>query len=302
MSSIAVAKILSSQESFAGRNWFYDWRELESSFDEKKCQIVSGSIAQQYSNLTKNWNENLNSEWICRIYLSAKMIMNSTLQLNSLEYTEERNVRVVSAYLRYYAVLSAIRSLVYTLPVLEWNDGELIKISHGKAINIAIDYLSKFDSDISDRIKGEVLELKACRELITYRAPTSGDNSFEDDLCIDVTRTCTLLAEVAQFYSEILESSIHKNTDKSTFCFDFEYITKLCLVEIGDFNFIDNEDAYRLDYLRRKWPVAPNILQIMTEGHTEDFFGAWDSNEESPHPDAFDTGAPVDWQTIFDIP
>ena len=90
--------------------------------------------------------------------------------------------------------------------------------------------------------------------------------------------------------------------DKSTFCFDFEYITKLCLVEIGDFNFIDNEDAYRLDYLRRKWPVAPNILQIMTEGHTEDFFGAWDSNEESPHPDAFDTGAPVDWQTIFDIP
>ncbi len=302
MTSIGVAKMLSEEHFFAGRNWTYKWRELSETLAEKKCQKVWGSLAKQYSKITKNWDSSRNSEWICRIYLSAKMIMSSTLQLNSLEYTEDRNVRIVSAYLRYYAILSAVRSIVYTLPSMEWGSGKLFQISHNLAINIAFDYMSKFDQNLSKKLKNEVLKLKACRELISYRAPTSGDYAVDDGSDLDRIRMCTLLVEVAQFNSEILESSIQKNASKDTFEFEHEYIEPLATITIGDFDFDDREDAYRLDYLRRKWPVAPNILHIMTEGHTEDFFGAWDSKEDNPHEDAFDAGGPTDWQTIFDIP
>ena len=50
----------------------------------------------------------------------------------------------------------------------------------------------------------------------------------------------------------------------------------------------------------RKWPTPPNIRHLMTERHTEDFFGAWDPEEENEQ--FFSSSGPCDWQEIFDIP
>lgn len=49
----------------------------------------------------------------------------------------------------------------------------------------------------------------------------------------------------------------------------------------------------------RKMPSPQPLHFTMTEGMTEDFFGAWDSNSED---DQFSMGNPSEWQTIFDIP
>ena len=68
---------------------------------------------------------------------------------------------------------------------------------------------------------------------------------------------------------------------------------------IDGFYFFDNEDAYRLSYLMRKMPSPQPLNFTMTEGMTEDFFGAWDSDSED---DQFSMGSPSEWQTIFDIP
>ncbi|WP_456473421.1 hypothetical protein [Desulfolithobacter sp.] len=81
MSSIHVAKILSSSHKFANRNWIYDFRELPSLCDESVSQKNAQGLSQLYSKITNSWDKDKNSEWICRIYLSAKMILNSTLQL-----------------------------------------------------------------------------------------------------------------------------------------------------------------------------------------------------------------------------
>ena len=298
MSSIHVAKLLSSPTKFANRNWCYEFRNLPRLFDEAICQRNAGGIGQQYSELTKAWNQERNSEWICRIYLSAKMILNSTLQLMSLEFANERNLRAVNPYLKYYSVLSAIRCLVFTLPSVDWEGGKIAELTHSKTINIAFDYYSKFDKDRAKELKHEVLLLKAQRELLAYRAPTSGDYGINEGL--DIKSLCTSLAELAQFNSEILEASIGKNASKDTFAFKDEYIRQLSTLSIGGMEFEDREDWYRLDYLRRKWPAPPNIFHIMTEGHTEDFFVAWDPEEEDE--EAFSTGSPHDWQLIFSIP
>ena len=105
------------------------------------------------------------------------------------------------------------------------------------------------------------------------------------------------MAELAQMHSELLERSIHKNV-KDIFNFNEEYIVQVCHSEIDGFSFWDHEDEYRLNYLRRKYPIPTNIQHIMSEGYVEDFFSSWYAKKETD--DIFD---PDDnWQIIFDVP
>lgn len=298
MNSIVIAKALSNEHEFAGRTWHYDFRVLSKDLDEKKCQKVAGSLLKRYSVLTKDWDNNKNSEWLCRTYLSAKMIMTATLQLNAIEYSKEKNLRLVIPYLAYYSLLSLLRGIVYTLPEVEWENGGLVTIGHKKAIDLAFNHISNIDRDKSKKIKDFCLKVKAYRELISYRSPSSGDlNIGSIDQIKEIT---TLLCEVAQFNSELLESSIVKNANPQSFVFLDSYIASLSKCKIEGELFFDKEDAYRLDYLKRKHPRSPNILHIMTEGHVEDFFGSWTSNSEEINENEFDPD--TNWQLIFDIP
>lgn len=297
MNSITTAKALSSKKEFAGREWFYDFRELTNQFTESDSKKVANSLSARYSKITQSWDKERNSEWLCRIYLSAKMIMTATLQINSLECAEKNNIRIVSPYLEYYSILALLRGIVYTMPEVEWEAGKLVEISHNKAINLAFTHIAAFDKKRAEELKNVTLKAKAFRELISYRSPTSGDAIIE--ATENLKPIATLLSEIAQFNSEILESSIVKNANSASFEFLNKYITDLSKTSIGDEDFFDREDAYRLDYLRRKYPLPTNILHIMTEGHVEDFFGAWTS-ETGSETNEFDPDE--NWGAIFDIP
>ena len=192
--------------------------------------------------------------------------------------------------------MALLRAIVYTLPDVDWEDGKLAAISHKKAINLSFDFLSSFNPDEAKQLKILTLDLKANRELISYRSPSSGDTEVlkhDDILC-----SATILAEFAQMNSEILERSILKNSDEQHFLFHKKYALQLTKVTIEDRDFFDKEDAYRLGYLAKKYPLPTNILHLMTEGHVEDFFGAWCAEEEDES--AFDPD--TDWRLIFDIP
>lgn len=286
--------------TFAGRSWYYRFREVHAFPNNSKCTKAVGKIAQLYADVTKQWNVETNSQWMCRIYFASKMILNTTLNLKSYEYAQEHNLRTVLPYLAYYAALSSMRSLVVTLPTEDWNNSEILYMNHSKIINVACDCLAKFDKDLSDSFKPKILQLKAARELISYRAPSSGDMAIDKN--IEIEYICTIFSELAQFHSEILENSIMKNSNPETFVFLDSYIDTLRSVKIEGFNFPDKEDHYRLDYLRRKYKRPSNILFMMTEGHTEDFFGAWEPDEEDESKDMFTMGSPCNWQDVFDIP
>lgn len=296
MNSIITAKSVSERKRFAGRDWFYDFRELTDTFDEAACVKVTRALAQRYATLTREWSKERNSEWICRIYLSAKMILAASLQLEASQYASEKNLRAVNPYLAYYSVLSLMRAIVFTLPEQEWNDGHIIKLSHSKILNLAIDHIACFDKAKADSIKQTILNLRAARELISYWHPTSGDQNIKTK---DVIKISILLSEVAQFNSEMLESSILKRADKITFEFLDSYIDRLSKTYLHGHVFFDREDSYRLGYLKRKYPAPPNILHIMTEGHVEDFFGAWSARNEDSSG-GFDPDE--NWRIIFNIP
>lgn len=283
-------------ERFAGREWYYSFKEISSTFDEAKCQVVSNRLLERYSLLTRAWTNELNSEWICRLYMSAKLIMAATLKINSASYSEDHNLRVVIPYLRYYAALSLLRSICYTLPEHEWKGGALIQIPHKSAIDGAIEHIRRFSPDIAKSVEWQIRELKAERELISYRAPSSGDDQVSEKSRF--LSLCALLAEIAQFNSELLEVSLHKKTIPESFVFDLSYAEGIAGIEIDGHYFGDTEDAYRLSYLARKQNYPTNIMFLMTEGHVEDFFGAWHVSDGSP--DLFNPDEAT--SIIFDIP
>jgi hypothetical protein len=109
-----------------------------------------------------------------------------------------------------------------------------------------------------------------------------------------------LLAEAAQFNSELLQFSIEKNANPNTFEVLHQHIKDITHVSIEGFEFTDSEDRYRLGYVQRKIKRPYQLSLFMTEGQTEDFIGAWDGDEENG--EQFSNGSPSNWQAIFDIP
>ncbi len=282
--------------NYANREWWYDFKEIPSALNEEKCGMVVANMLTRYSKLTKKWSPELNSEWLCRAYLAAKFIMQATLTINSMYYAKEKNLRVVVPYLRYYSTLSLIRAILLMLPEQSWNNGRIITLGHEKALNIVAAHIAEFDSNFSSFIKNGIQSLRASRELISYRAPSSGDEAIPD--VNQFLAMCTFLAELAQFDSELIEVSINKNADSKAFILLPDYLYELSNISIASHTFGDPEDAHRLDYFRRKQPHMLNIRFLMQEGHVDGFFGAWADPEEIE--DGFDPDEKNG--VIFDIP
>jgi len=137
------------------------------------------------------------------------MILNATVLVNSLEFARTSGLRPAIPYFEYYAALSLLRGIAYTLPSESWSEGELVGIGHSKAINLGFDWIAKFDKELSAELKQRTYQLKANRELFSYRAPASADKNLGSGY--DLIQCLTLLAEVAQFNSELLEVSVGKN-------------------------------------------------------------------------------------------
>lgn len=277
---------------------FYPYRTLFDGVELAEAELVANRTAEQYSKLTKQWSEEASSEWTCRTYLATKMILNATVLVNSLEFARSMGMRIANPYLEYYAALSAMRAVAYTLPTERWSNGSLMAISHSKAINVSFDWLGKLNKDRAADQKKIALQLRAQRELISYNAPASGDALLGSEY--DLTILLTTLLELAQFNSELLERSVTKNASPDSFVVRSNHIDQISKPTIEGYSFIDNEDGYRLDYIRRKMPRPYNLAIFMTKGQTEDFIGAWDGNEADDG--AFSNGSPANWQTLFDIP
>jgi len=295
MTHILVRKLIGSRIPYADRNWWYEFQQIPILCEEKLVSRRAQNLMQQYSLLTKSWNTDLNSEWTVRIYYSAKMVLAASVMAQSLRYAEENNLRAVTSYLSYYTVMHSLRAIAFTSPNSEWNSGEILLMTHSKTINVACSEIANFNSELSERVKKAVHHLKAFRELISYRAPSSGDHFPKPDF--DIYEYSRFFLEVAQLQSELLEASIEKNVTES-FELKEEIISHVTDVEIEGVHFHDKEDWYRLGYLARKHPTPTNILHIMSEGHVEDFFGSWCSDSEQV--DSFDPDK--DWQILFDVP
>lgn len=280
---------------YAGRDWWYEFDQIPKNCQEKDVSKRSLKLLGQFAALTQRWDADLNSEWIVRTYFAAKMVLAASVMAQSLKFATEKNLRSVISYLSYYTVMHSLRAINFTSPRVEWNKGEILYMTHSKTINVACSEISNLDRELSERVKKSTLHLKAFRELISYRAPTSGDNFPKPDS--DVFEDCRCFLEIAQLQSELLEASIGKNVSE-VFQVKDEFMQHITDVEIEGILFHDEEDWYRIGRLAMKQPTPTNILHTMSEGHVEDFFGSWCSPDEQP--DAFNPDD--DWLILFDVP
>lgn len=295
MTHIQVRKLIENRSNYANRQWWYEFQQLPKLCPEENAAKRSRKLLQQFALLTKNWNSDLNSEWTVRVFYAAKMVLAASVMAQSLKFAANKNLRSVSSYLEYYTVMHSLRAIMFTNPNIAWNDGEILQTTHSKTINVACSEIAHFDRDLSEHVKKSVLHLKAFRELISYRAPSSGDKFPKPEFDVYDYSRCFL--EIAQFQSELLEASIEKNVTDS-FELDQEFTHHVTDVEIDGIHFYDDEDWYRIGYLVRKHPRPTNILHIMSEGHVEDFFGSWCADAEQP--DTFDPDE--NWRILFDVP
>lgn len=273
MSFVTTRKLLGGEGSLAGESWLYDFSYLGDIFTDIALKKYISWISRRAAKVSSAWNDEANSEWLVRMFLAARMTLGASVMASSRDYAEEKNLRIVIPYLDYYTLLYSMKSLVLTLPGISWNQGEIISQTHSKTINVVCDALAKLDTKIAAETKDKILKSKAIRELISYRAPSSGDNLT--NLEGPPFQTCRVLLEVAQLTSEILERSIVKKNSGKRFEIIDEYIEQAFQNTIEGVNFFDDEDYYRIGYFCRKYPFPVNIYHMMSEGHVEDFFGSW---------------------------
>ncbi|MVX62403.1 hypothetical protein GKZ28_01640 [Clostridium chromiireducens] len=286
-----------------------------------KNEIKHEDVSKYCSWVSKNYalickegmTSELNSEWILRTYNATKMVMASTLLLNSAEYCIENNVLSAVPYLLYYSAFNACRSLIYLAPlsVTKSLDG-LIEISHSKVVNIIPDIIARLNEPLSIMIKKQLYELRHERELFSYNFPSRGLTKEPDFR--GTVNLCGVLVELAELTGRRLQHYIEKHflsdeksridAAKTWQVLDSDIISKLFTYKKKteknkeEILWIDREDWYRVDYIKRKVKYPCSILFTMTEGMTEDFFGAWYREfciEEGFNPDK-------GWNIIFPIP
>lgn len=295
MSHILVRRIAASRYHNWGQDWWYKFTQIPIKCDEVSVTKYCQSLNNQYAKVTARWNEELNSEWISRIYFAVKMVLSSSVMALSLEHARKSNLRIVESYLEYYMSLNCLRAIMLTLPSQKWADGELMESTHTKTINVAIDVISFMNKSVASELEAGIRHLKALREYISYRGPSSGGH--HKSTAFDSIEWCRFLLEIAQMQSELLERSVIKKS-VTGHSLKAEYIKRMCHCTIDGVSFDDGEDRDRMGYLQRKHPLPVNILHMMSEGHVEDYFGAWCADE----PDETMFNPDDDWQILFNVP
>lgn len=278
----------------------YNYINITNKFSKDEIDKYSKWISNGISrNINNELSVSKKSEWITRNYLACKMIYSASVMASSLVYAYEHNLKICIPYLSYYAVFTACRAFIFTLPDTEWSEQGLLKIKHSKLPNIVKDALMKLNKEYALEFTNEFNDLRENRELFSYSFPASGLEwqplVYNYD---DILDLCQVLCELAQLNSEKLEECIDKNylddVNKNYEQFDFTYINRAAYYN----DLIDNEDAYRITYRLRKQPKPLSLYFNMTEGMTEDFFGSWcgeNDNEENYNPN-------LDWKIIFQVP
>lgn len=278
---------------------YFDYIKLPIFFEEDEITKNVQKLFDSASKIVKDYDESKNTLWILRHYLAVKMILASTVLLTSSEYSRRKNIRISEPYMLYYSLLNCSRAVVFTNPNIPISV-DLFTMTHKKTINMIGDILSHYNRQTSDKIKSYIELARIYREIFSYRYPANGMKDFptlELDKVIDV---CSLLCEVAQIQSAVIEHKISK-INTGSFKLHIEDMNHAFMYGEGNLQVFDDEDFNRIKYIERKVHYPLSIYNTMTEGLVEDFFGAWCSSEEEQEiEDCYNPDK--NWRIIFPVP
>ena len=280
----------------------FPYSQLMVWFSKEEISRYCGTFRQQCAAVTKKWDQKTNAEWVARHYLSIKMILSASVMISSADYSKTKNIRITEPYLYYYSILSCCRALIFTLPRIPWDFGKVLEMTHQKILNISIDNIKTISKTCEDYFKNFFDYVKSMRELFSYKFPALGLTALKESKDYEIAKiisVCSLLCEISQLHSELMQSSISKNAsddieleeDDLKCCFEYD---------INGNTYIDQDDWYRINYMTRKMKRPLNLHWMMTEGLVEDFFGAWIPKDEDIEKDVYN--ADNYWSLIYPAP
>jgi len=283
---------------YSGSPLNFDYSRLQEEVPEKNLARYAQSLRQRYAHRAAMWNRGMNTEWMLREYSSMKLLFAADLMLSSAEYASEMNVRLAEPYLIYYGLFNAARAVVMWLPEQPWDNGILLRISHRKVRNVLIDCVRYFDKGLADRLNDIVTRARAYRELFSYRFPMRGikavaENAFESVSVDEAVEIATLLGEIAQWHSEVLDSALSKRVT-NPIGFDERMADQVSVHgNVMEHPVFDEDDHYRINQMMRRETRPRDIYGIMREGMTEDFYASWEA--QSPTGEEFSP----QWSLIY---
>lgn len=270
-------------------------------FTKENIERNVASLQMRFSEKIKSLDKKSNSLWILRTYSSAKMILASTVLLTSAKYCINKNVKIVKPYLLYYSLLNCARSMIYTNPTVLYNQS-FFSMSHRKIINLTSEIIGNYDRKTSKEIKDFFEKTKNYRELFSYKFPARGLE--EDKIELDLVITyCKLFCEIAQYQSAVLENAVDKFLHE-VYEPDLDILKDAYIYGDGySIEIFDDDDAYRIGKLIKFVQKPVSIINTMTEGMVEDFFGGWAVTDEDD-PDLIEDQYNPDknWRVIFPVP
>jgi hypothetical protein len=241
-----------------------------------------------------------NEQWLVRTYSSLKYLFAATAMLSAAKYTRLKGVRIVQPYLQYYALFNTSRALILLIPEREWKSGAILdEITHSNAPNIVEGLLRQASPSFARDFRVCYDRALALREYFSYKFPAEGlGGELESQQCTfeDTSRVCSVVAEVAQMFSECLSNAFDSQSWPTRLTEEplrrfFEYsVRSISLVH-------DDEDYYRLGRIVAKKQKPCSLFGMATEGMVEDYFGSWDDPNVT-EPDAYSLGI-QDWTMIF---
>jgi len=261
----------------------FPYEEIPRQLSENATLQYRARVNAMGARLVKQWNSQIQSEWLARHYLASKFMMAAGLMLASAEYSEQRRLHVPIPYLLYYGLFQSCRAFVLTVPFIEWRDASLLGIGHERVRNIAVDEVRQLDAGVAQRLDDILVAARTRREFFSYSFPANGPGSLagvKEVRLSDTTALARLLCELAQLNSESLEAALEK-LDK-TFPYDLDCVSLIGVYKtIDGFEVFDDEDLYRLGQLFRRESRPRNIWSQTREGFIEDFAAGWGAGDTS---------------------
>lgn len=271
----------------SGLDTAYKYRELEQ-IPEPNIRNYAHQTRTLFAPISRSFDEENNSEWFIRSYLSLKYVLAGTVLGTSADYAEDCNLQVTLPYLTYYMMLSCCRSFIFSLPCTEWRGQKSIEMNHSNIINTTINGLRRLDKGLSETYGKTLKAAQSQREIFSYRFPSSGLGIFSDERVYleQAIKISRLLTDLTQFNLACLESSVLKHGTPPYRLGDHDDMWHLMQYDSVANQFIDDNDYHRVGYFLKKYTRPVELSCLATAGLVEDFFGAWCAEE--PQDNAYD--------------
>lgn len=269
-------------DALTGCDFSYDYQAITELYDLKDIEAYCRDSRSRFANIAKSFNDELNTEWLIRAYLSLKYILAATVLISSAKHAESQNIKVTVPYLKYYTLFNCCRALNLTFPDYVWRGPGSIEASHGKVVNFAANALRRIDLNSEKRWGDFVRKARDHRELFSYSFPALGRFLIKEkeQPLADVAQAAQFFAEMAQLNSECLYSAIKKHSPGPHGLIESEDLWRTMKYQTEDEKFIDDDDWHRIGQAARQNFTPVPLTLLASEGLVEDFFGAWASEDE----------------------